>query len=154
MKSLVIMLLLICFLPFAAHASELTFGEPVDNSTEIKISTLMASPENYLNKEVTVSGMVVGTCSKRGCWMDLASDAKFEKLRIKVKDGEMVFPVSAKGRNALATGKFTQVKLDLEHTRRYKQHLAKRAGKPFDPASITEGMSIYQIVPVGVKIFE
>ena len=70
---------------------ELAFGEQVDESKLVKISTLLKSPKDYLNKKVTVSGAIVGVCSKRGCWAELASDAKFEKLRIKVRDGDMVF---------------------------------------------------------------
>jgi hypothetical protein len=39
---------------------------------------------------------IVGVCSHRGCWVDIASDAKFDKLRIKDRDGDMVFPLLAK----------------------------------------------------------
>ncbi|NRA82743.1 MAG: DUF4920 domain-containing protein, partial [Gammaproteobacteria bacterium] len=69
----------------------------------MKISTLLASPNDYLDKKITVAGTIIGVCQKRGCWMSLASDAKFEKLRLKVRDGDMVFPMTAKGRKALAT---------------------------------------------------
>lgn len=154
MKSLLGALLLIISLSATVEAKELAFGEPVDESILISISTLLASATDYLGHTVTVSGMIVGVCEKRGCWMNLASDAKFEKLRIKVKDGDMVFPMSAKGRTALATGKFTQVILDLAHTRKYKASLAKRQGMAFDPLTVTKGMSIYQVVPTGVKILD
>ena len=104
----------------AVQAKELTFGATVDKSAHVQISDVLASPDKYLNKNITVSGMIVGVCSKRGCWMELASDAKFEKLRIKVKDGDMVFPLTAKGREALAMGQLKAIQLDLEQTRRYK----------------------------------
>jgi len=154
MRKLITLLAMMLTLSTSTQAKELLFGAPVDEGLKVKISTLLASPEQYIDKTVTVSGMIVGVCEKRGCWMNLASDAKFEKLRIKVKDGDMVFPMSAKGREALATGRFTEIKLDLEHTRNYKQHLAERKGEAFDPASVTEGMSIYQVVPFGVKILD
>jgi hypothetical protein len=137
-----------------AEAKELTFGEAVDVKDTMKISTLLASPSQYVDKQVTVAGTIVGVCKKRGCWMSLASDAKFEKLRIKVRDGDMVFPMSAKGRDALATGVVKEIKLDVEQTRNYKAFLAKRLGEKFDVASITSGMSLYQLSPIGVTILD
>lgn len=154
MRKLVTTLFLGALLFTNAYAKELTFGVPVDPSLKIEISTLMASPEQYVDQVVTVSGIIIGVCEKRGCWMKLASDAKFQNLRIKVKDGDMVFPMSAKGREALATGRFTQIKLDIEQTRKHKAHMAENHGEEFDPASVTEGMSYYQVVPVGVRILD
>ncbi|MGL1956314.1 MAG: DUF4920 domain-containing protein [Colwellia sp.] len=154
MKKLFIFLMLITGFSTLLQAKEIAFGTPIDHSVQVKISTILASPSEYLGKTVTVSGMIVGVCKKRGCWMKLASDAKFEKLRIKVKDGDMVFPMSAKGRTALATGRFTEIKLDIEHTKKYKAYQSKYKGEAFDPESVTKGMSIYQVVPVGVLILD
>jgi hypothetical protein len=137
-----------------AEAKELTFGDAVDVKDPMKISTLLASPSQYVDKQVTVAGTIVGVCKKRGCWMSLASDAKFEKLRIKVRDGDMGFPMSAKGREALATGVVKEIKHDVEQTRNYKASLAKRLGEKFDVASITSGMSLYQLSPTGVTILD
>lgn len=135
-------------------AEELNFGESIDQSSLIEVSTLLSTPVQYLNKQVTVKGMIVGVCTKRGCWVDLASDTKFEKLRIKVRDGDMVFPLTAKGRDALATGVLKEIQLNLDQTRRYKAHLAKRQNEKIDVQSITEPMAIYQLSPVGVKILD
>lgn len=137
-----------------ACAKTLDFGDVVDVTTTIKISTLLASPANYVDKKVTVAGTIVAVCEKRGCWMNLASDAKFEKLRIKVRDGDMVFPMSAKGRNAIVTGYLKETKLDLKQTKRYKASLAKRLGEHFDDTAVTTGMSIYQVTPSGVTIVD
>jgi len=135
-------------------AKTLTFGEAVDEGSVTNISTILESPVEYLDQKVTVSGMIVGVCSKRGCWVELASDAKFEKLRIKVRDGDMVFPMTAKGKQAFATGTLTEIKLDLEQTRRYKMSLAKRNGDTLKVDDITEPMAIYQLSPIGVKILD
>ena len=135
-------------------ATELTFGEAIKSSARINISTLLATPSDYLDKDVTVQGTIVGVCSHRGCWMELASDARFEKLRIKVRDGDMVFPLHVKGRQALATGKLTAIDLNLEETKHYKATLAKRRGEAFDLVSVTEPMAIYQLSPTGVKILD
>lgn len=136
------------------QAEELNFGTPINTDAKIKISSLLANAQDYLAQEVTVEGMVVGVCSKRGCWVELASDARFEKLRIKVRDGDMVFPMHAKGRQALATGSLQEIKLSLEQTKQYKASIAKRLGESIDVDTITEPMSIYQLSPTGVKILE
>ncbi|MGB0834011.1 MAG: DUF4920 domain-containing protein [Psychrobium sp.] len=154
MRALITSVLLSFAIVVSVNAKELTFGEPVNAKETMKISKLLASPQDYLDKKVTVAGTIVGVCQKRGCWMNLASDARFEKLRIKVRDGDMVFPMSAKGRQALATGYLKEIKLSLEQTQRYKAALAKRAGENFDLASVNSGMSIYQVSPIGVKILD
>lgn len=154
MKKLVGLLTLVLTLSGAVQAKELVFGTPVDETLKMNISTLMATPNQYINKMVTISGTIVDVCEKRGCWMELASDAKFETLRIKVNDGDMVFPMSTKGREALVTGRFTEIKLDIEQTRRFKAHMAEENGKTFDPASVTEGVTLYQVAPIGVRILD
>ncbi len=146
--------LLLTVMAFSLQAKEQTFGDAVSEDKLVAISTILASPSDYLNKTVTVKGAIVGVCEKRGCWMELASDAKFEKLRIKVKDGDMVFPVSAKGSQALATGILKEVKLSLENSKKYLASVAKRKGETFDVSKVTQGVSLYQLVPVGVKILD
>lgn len=142
------------FMVASTQAKELYFGNKVDESKLVKISAILANPNQFLDKTVTVSGTVVGVCSKRGCWADLASDARFEKLRIKVRDGDMVFPMAAKGRTALATGELKAIELDLAQTKRYKAYLAKRNGEELDPSTVTTAMTIYQLAPNGVKVLE
>lgn len=154
MKKTVIVLLALLSVSSIVSAKELTFGDKVDVNKTMKISTLLASPSDYLNKKITVAGTIVGVCEKRGCWMNIASDAKFEKLRIKVRDGDMVFPMSAKGREAIAAGYLKEIKLDVKQTKRYKASLAKRLGEEFDDTSVTAGMSIYQVSPTGVTILD
>lgn len=154
MRTLLTTILLTFTLIASLNAKELTFGEQVNEKETMKISTLLASPQHYVDKKVTVAGTIVGVCQRRGCWMSIASDAKFEKLRLKVRDGDMVFPMSAKGRQALATGYLKEIKLSLEQTKRYKAAIAKRLGETFDIASVTSGMSIYQVAPTGVKILD
>ena len=130
------------------------FGEGVNRDYLVPVSTLMDSPEDYLENAVTIEGTIVGVCEHRGCWMTIASDKRFQTLRIKVKDGEMVFPLTARGKKALATGQLQALRYDLEQTREIKAHYAKEAGEAFDAASVTEPMTMYQLVPTGVSILD
>lgn len=146
--------ILIIFLSLNIQAKEYQFGEEVDEAQLVAISKILSQPESFLEQPVTISGTVIGVCEKRGCWMELASDVRYEKLRIKVRDGDMVFPVSTKGSKAIATGLLSAINLDLEQSKRYLAMLAKRKQQEFDPASVTEALTLYQLVPTGVKILD
>ena len=128
------------------------FGNGANMEKLVAISTVLASPEKYLDKEITVAGTIVSVCSKRGCWMKLASDKKFQTLRIKVRDGDMVFPFNAKGQTAYATGKLKPIELTKEKAIAYLSHLAEEAKETFDPTTVTGPMTIYQLSPTGVTI--
>ena len=95
--------LLVTSLLLSAQAATL-FGETVDKTVVIPVSQLLQQPANYLDKEVTISGTVDSVCSKQGCWMKFSTDDATLPFRIKVRDGDMVFPLSAKGKTAYATG--------------------------------------------------
>lgn len=147
-----IILMATLLIPPLANSADSLFGEPVNLNILVPISTLMASPNHYVGKELTVEGTIVSVCSKRGCWMELATDDSFDRLRVKVRDGEMVFPIRARGQKAYATGALEAIKLDLEQTRAYLGHQAQQHNKPFDPESVTQALTFYQLHPYGVEI--
>ncbi|MFC1743536.1 DUF4920 domain-containing protein [Candidatus Riflebacteria bacterium] len=127
-------------------------GAPVKKEKVIKISKILGEPDQFLGKEVTVSGLIVDVCPKRGCWMKLASDKKFQTLRIKVQDGVMVFPLSARGRQAVVRGKMQGFRLPQKTAIKYFKHLAEEKGEAFDESTVTGPVNIYQIKPAGVSI--
>lgn len=95
-------------LTFALAAAAFAGGKPYGKALTLKeatpVSAILASPGAWNGKRVQVKGMIVDVCAKRGCWMELASDQKFQSLRFKVEDGVIVFPVEAKGSQAVAEG--------------------------------------------------
>ncbi|WP_028117029.1 DUF4920 domain-containing protein [Ferrimonas senticii] len=136
-----------------AHAA-LQFGEPVKPQLLVEVSTVLADPQAYVGKELTIDGEVTAVCKKAGCWMQIVAADNSGKLRVKVKDGVMVFPVSSIGQSAQVTGTLQGIPMDLAQTRNYYAHIAEEQGEAFDPASITSAISLYQIVPSGVSIDE
>ncbi|WDD99302.1 DUF4920 domain-containing protein [Thalassomonas actiniarum] len=148
-KRLVLLMLLASW---QGQAGEATFGSGADMDKLVEVSTLLASPEKYQNEASTISGKVVKVCKKRGCWMDLATDKKYQTLTIKVPDGKMVFPMSAVGKTAYATGTLSERKLDVAQTREYLAHRAQENQTRFDPASVSEGMTVYRFSPQGVTL--
>ena len=67
-----------------------------------------------VGKKVLVEGTVVGVCAKRGCWINLSGDKEFEQIRIKVNDGEIVFPMEVKGKTATVEGEVYSVVIEGE----------------------------------------
>ena len=86
--------------------------------------------------------------------MELAAEEKFQSLKIKVPDGQMIFPMSAMGKTAFATGNLTAINLDLEQSKRYLATQAQKNNTEFDANSITDVVTIYQFTPVGVSIID
>jgi hypothetical protein len=126
-----------------------SYGAGVKLAAATPIDAILADPKSFHGKTVRVEGMVTDVCPKRGCWFDLAGSAPGQKLRFKVTDGEMVFPVDAKGLRAVAEGVVNVKDLTLEETKAHAEYQAKEYGTPYDPASITEPTSIVRIDGTG-----
>ena len=149
MKNLIVLMTMV--LSLSAQA-ETKFGAGAKFAEAVSMTKIMEKPEAYVGKEVTVAGTIVDVCAKRGCWMQLTTDYKSEKVRIKVNDGEMVFPLDARGKKAAAKGEFKKLTLTLEQTKSYLQHIAEENKKSFDPASVKEPMVVYQVQATGAVI--
>jgi len=152
MKPIQYLLLTTALALTAFTASAITFGGSVDKTKLVTVTDILAKPQSYLQQQVTVKGTVEAVCQKKGCWMQFAADANQPTFRIKVKDGDMVFPVSAKGKTAYASGTLDPIEMDLESTREYLAHKAEEQGEAFNPSSVTEAITLYQLVPVAVEI--
>lgn len=135
-----------------ASTSGSTFGAGVKLEASTPIATILADPKAWDGKSVRVEGMVVDVCEKRGCWMDLAGDQPGQKLKFKVVDGEMTFPMDAKGKWAVAEGVIAVKELSGEDAVAYAKYQAEEAGKPFDPASVTGPMTTVKIDGTGAVL--
>ena len=105
-----------------------TFGTGITLAETVTVDAILANPAAYDGKVVRVEGMVTDVCPKRGCWFELAGSKPGEKLRFKVQDGAMVFPLEAKGQTAVAQGTLVVKQLTLEETRANAEYQAKEYG--------------------------
>lgn len=126
-----------------------SFGAGITLTETVAIDAILADPAAYKGKTVRVEGMITDVCPKRGCWFDMAGTEPGKKLKFKVTDGEMVFPVDAKGQWASAEGVVSVRELSLEETKQHAEYQAKEYGVAYDPASITEPTSIVRIDGTG-----
>jgi len=121
------------------------YGAAITLSQVTPISQILADPQSHLGQKVLVQGEVVDVCAKAGCWLEIAGDQPGQKIKVKVNDGEIVFPMSAKGKIAQAEGEVYKIKLTHDQAIGYFQHLAGEKGVPFDSTSVTGPTTIYQI---------
>jgi hypothetical protein len=137
----------------AAAGDGKVYGEGIHLAEVVKVSELIAHPDDYVGKKVRVEGLVTDVCPKRGCWMQLAGDREFETIRVKVDDGVIVFPMDAKGKRADAEGVFSKVEMTKEQALSHAKHLAEERGETFDPAKAGNLPTVvYQIQGTGAVI--
>ena len=109
-----------------ADGSEL-YGEalPADNNV-VALSAILAEPEKYAGKAVTLAATVRQACTSKGCWMELAeSDAKEKQgCRVTFKDYGFFVPLNSAG----ATAKVHGVVEVSDVSAREVQHLQAEGG--------------------------
>jgi hypothetical protein len=149
---LLISTILIITVSFAIDGDKEKYGEEITLEEKTKISEILEDPESYLDKTVLVEGEILDVCPMAGCWIELSSDVEDEKIKVKVKDGEIVFPMEAKGSTALVEGKVYKIELTKEKAISYYEHLAEEKEDKFDPSTVTGSVTIYQIKGLGAEI--
>jgi hypothetical protein len=92
----------------------------------------------------------------KGCWMELSEDPAGKepaRLRVKVDDDVIVFPVTAEGKLAVAEGVVEAIPMTREQYTGWLAHLAEERGQKLDPATVGEGpFRILQIRGTGARI--
>jgi Domain of unknown function (DUF4920) len=129
-----------------------TYGKGITLKEKTLLSTIMEAPEKYEGKQVLLAGTIVEVCPKRGCWVELSGDKEFEKIKVKVKDGEIVFPLSAKGSEALIEGTVEKLELTQKQAINYLAHQAEEKGTAFDSTSVLGPLNIWRIRGLGADI--
>jgi len=150
MKYLIALLTIVISISVFAQSEK--YGRDLTLKEKTEISKILSAPEQFVGKTVLVEGEVLDVCQMAGCWMELKSDAKDQKIKIKVKDGDIVFPVEAKGKNAVVEGTVYKIELTKEEAVEYYEHVAAEQGTEFDPATVTGPVTFYQIKGLGAEI--
>lgn len=115
-----------------ATPAEEKFGAGVTLETATPIADVVKNPEAFVGKTIRVDGTATAVCAHMGCWMAVSETAKAESatVRLKVEDGVIVFPVSAKGKAVSAQGTFERIKADDEEGKEAASEHAKHQAKP------------------------
>lgn len=143
------MTLLIISMSVATRAAE-TFGTAPTLSDVTPIAQVLAKPAAFEGKTVRVEGVVTAVCTMAGCWMALApiDTPKGPTVLIKVDDGVIVFPISARGKRATAQGVVERVgTANAEGQEAAREH-AKQEGR-----SKTGEATTWQIKATGAIVY-
>lgn len=153
MRSLVLLSVLVLSFGTAALAGEVptVYGEGVEDGDTITPAQLMADPDRYVDQVVRVSGSVTDVCPMAGCWILMKGDDGPE-VRVKVKDGEIVFPEELKDHGVVAQGVFRKYELTREQALASAAHEAEERGLPFDPDTAEVSTTMYQIEGTGAVV--
>ena len=134
MKALIAAVLLALAVPAAAQVSKLGAGVTLKDATPI--AAITAKPADFVGKTIRVDGVATAVCTHMGCWMAIAPEGQPDAptVRLKVEDGIIVFPVSAKGKTVSAEGVFEEVK-DQHGKEAAAEHAKHDAKAKHDPAA-------------------
>ena len=128
------------------------FGQELTLTETTEISGVLADPVAFLGKTVQIEGTVVDVCQNQGCWIEISAAEPGQILKVKVNDGDIVFPVRVKGKKIVAEGELYKIDLDEEQAIAYLEHLAEEQGEPFDATEVGGPLTIYQIKGHGARI--
>jgi hypothetical protein len=129
-----------------------SLGSGVKLAEATPIASIAEKPDEFVGKAVRIEGEVAAVCEMRGCWMELVAEGG-AALRIKVDDGDIVFPVAAKGRRAAAEGVVESIEMDRKQFVKFRKHEAKETGVAFDEASLGEGpFKIVRLKGTGAEV--
>jgi len=147
---------ILCLLALVAAVAvaEVRLGQELALTEVIPIETITAKPAAFNGKMVQVKGRVTEVCEMMGCWMKLVSNSGKESVRIKVNDGDVVFPKTAVGKMAVAEGKLTTMELTREQVIAQAKHEAEEQGRTFHPETIKSGATVVQIQGSGAVILD
>lgn len=129
------------------------FGAGITISERTELEALLKEPERFVGKTVRVEGVVEAVCESSGCWMEIRAGQGASSVRVKVEDGVIVFPISARGKRAEAQGVFQRYEMGRSEYETHLRHLAAERGEKFDASNVGEGpFRVYQIEGTGAEI--
>ena len=141
--------------PAASEAAATkAYGEPLTLTDTTMVSTVLANAEGMVGQKVLVAGTVVDVCQERGCWLALGSEEGGATLRVKVEDGVIIFPMSARGHHAVVEGVVEKIDLTAEQAREQAMKHAKEKGEAFDSTATFTAKTSYQLRGIGAIITE
>ena len=146
-----IFILSLALMASCTNTSESYYGEKIDNNEVITLAEAKTTMSDGKASNVKLSGEILETCSKKGCWMTMKMDDG-QEMRITFKDyGFFVPKEGAQGKRAIIQGEAVKEITDVETL----QHYAQDAGKSeVDIAAITEPKEGYNFVASGVIIVD
>ncbi len=108
---------------------KITRGAALDKTArKVDFEKVLKEPSKFADKTVAVSGVIVRSCKKEGCWMEMAAKEGGKSVRVTFGDHAFFIPLNAAGMKVKAQGVFKTKTLSKEHV----DHLINDDGAKFD----------------------
>lgn len=108
---------------------KITRGAALAKGTKkVSFEKVLKNPTKYADKTVAVEGVIVRSCKKEGCWMEMAAKEGGKSVRVTFGDHAFFIPLNAAGLNVKAQGVFKTKTLSKEHV----DHLINDDGAKFE----------------------
>lgn len=121
------LLLTLAAAPLASQtpAEVIRRGTPIGAAARADLAAVLATPEQHTAAPVLVEGVIIRSCTSKGCWMQLAPTADAEGVRVTFQDYAFFIPVNAAGMTARVEGVIALKK----HTAAQARHLAEEGAR-------------------------
>ena len=134
----------------AGADSVLKRGKPVPAGPALTIGEILADPARYsIENRVVIEGLVIRSCTRMGCWMQLADAPGAKGVRVDMHPGNFVIPVGAAGMKARAQGQVTVKVLDAEKAAELEGEGAaierNEKGEPIEVGLAATGVELYYV---------
>ena len=113
-----------------------SYGNPISTKEAFNVDELLSVAQYKIGQQVVLHGLINEVCPMRGCWLKLVDENEKSSIRVKVTDGEIVFPLSAKGKNVIAEGVLAKLEFTEQQAKNWKVHLAKEKGINLTPEEV------------------
>lgn len=120
------------------------------NVKKVSLEKALKDPTKYTNEPVAVEGVIVRSCKKEGCWMEMAAKEGGKSVRVTFGDHLFFIPLNAAGLNVKAQGVFKTKTLSKEHV----DHLIKDDGAKFDTRNADGTVTEVSFDATGVELIK
>ena len=128
---------------------KITRGEFVKKGIKnVNFEKALKNPNKFTDKPIAVEGVIVRSCKKEGCWMEMAAKEGGKSVRVTFGDHAFFIPLNAAGMKVKAQGVFKTKVLSKEHV----DHLIKDDGAKFDNRNADGSVTEVSFDATGVEL--
>ena len=124
-------------------------GEPLSGKAKkVSIDKIFKEPAKFADQKVAVEGVIVRSCKKEGCWMEIADKVGGRSVRVTFGDHAFFIPLNSAGMKVKAEGVFKTKTLSKEHV----DHLINDDGAKFENRNANGTVTEVSFDATGVEL--
>jgi hypothetical protein len=123
-------------------------GALVKGTKKVSLEKVLKKPDDYSGQIVAVEGVIVRSCKKEGCWMEMAAKEGGKSVRVTFGDHAFFIPLNSAGMKVKAQGTFKTKVLSKEHV----DHLINDDGAKFDNRNADGTVTEVSFDAIGVEL--